>query len=865
MKPWLILGWWCVVALAAPARAQVNLPVYIEDSHSGSFHWLAEHLDLEESCMLLHFDAHSDASAVFDSDKIRAQLRDVTSTEERRLRLEDWRRDGTIQCFDWIEPLMPAPIAQVIWISREFNSPETRARGEAEATRQLDGHLEAAPRSAGAFAGRYRTMSLSDLLAANAIDGPLVATIDLDYFAELSVAERETQFARIWKFLIERPNLRAITIAISRPYLADDAEADALLELALRKALLLPTAQIQFEPFRVVGNDQSLRAREYRAQHRPVPAFDVEKSSRELRALFLANQKRIAVRGDAARWQSLLGRWRASVPAFHLAVKGHEPSTDSVWRVPVDEAARLEAVAEPWDAHFENVKWIVQVPQYSRCNLTLDGNDRAVFARGAPPRPVWREVALSSSDKTLSFSELAAFFDPASGCGAVRIRARIESDQWLRETPAIEIRRGKGTGFRAALSEQFGLPYLFGSGALRDGSDTGPETGWGADCANFLTYALRRQGLRIPWSNPRQFRRYLEPVAERLGAEEQPRFTEEELERGVILHLGSHVAALVEDKPLLGVLNAEDLVAHQLEGVPAMISVGELLRSRHVTSFDLLRVPAMPGRGDLILGGDVMLGRGVGEQITRGADVFAGISEILRSAKCRVVNLEWVISDRGEPISGRKFTLRAPIAAAKALRDAGISYVGLANNHVNDFGAAARLDAIEHLREAGVGVIGAGDHTSVIVLENGWRVALLAIDATAALDRSRLEGELLAVQARADSVITLAHWGEENTPHVTEEQRELARWLVDHGVDLVVGSHPHCLQPVDYYHGRAIVYSLGNLVFDGAPTLPEWNRGALLEVSWHGLKKSPSLNLVPVRLDACGFPRLEGVHALTKR
>jgi poly-gamma-glutamate synthesis protein (capsule biosynthesis protein) len=98
------------------------------------------------------------------------------------------------------------------------------------------------------------------------------------------------------------------------------------------------------------------------------------------------------------------------------------------------------------------------------------------------------------------------------------------------------------------------------------------------------------------------------------------------------------------------------------------------------------------------------------------------------------------------------------------------------------------------------------------------------------------------------------HWGEENTEKVSDRQRELARWLIDHGADAVAGSHPHCIQPFDAYHGRPIFYSLGNLVFDGAPTLPSWNRGHLLEFSLGGIR--PSFRLVPVQLDARGFPHV---------
>ena len=76
-------------------------------------------------------------------------------------------------------------------------------------------------------------------------------------------------------------------------------------------------------------------------------------------------------------------------------------------------------------------------------------------------------------------------------------------------------------------------------------------------------------------------------------------------------------------------------------------------------------------------------------------------------------------------------------------------------------------------------------------------------------------------------------------------------------MDAVVGSHPHCVQPFDAYHGRPIVYSLGNLIFDGAPSLPNWNQGRLLEVDagQPGVRPA-SFRLVPVQLDARGFPQL---------
>jgi poly-gamma-glutamate synthesis protein (capsule biosynthesis protein) len=124
-------------------------------------------------------------------------------------------------------------------------------------------------------------------------------------------------------------------------------------------------------------------------------------------------------------------------------------------------------------------------------------------------------------------------------------------------------------------------------------------------------------------------------------------------------------------------------------------------------------------------------------------------------------------------------------------------------------------------------------------------------------DRERVAAAIAEARGGASYVLAFVHWGDENTDTVSDRQRELARWLIDHGVDAVVGSHPHCVQPFDTYHGRPIIYSLGNLVFDGAPSLPNWNEGRLLEMDLGqpGVRQL-SFRLVPVQLDARGFPQV---------
>src|SRR6266705_4032692 len=148
---------------ASPDTAGKVLPIYIEDNHAGTFYWLAQNVDLDQPCTLIHFDAHSDASAIFDSDKIRYALRNVASAQDRQTLLDRWRSKGTVQCFNWIEPFIPAPIKKVIWVPAEKLSASQISEHRQQATALLDGHIEAAPRKSGSLRDAYIVSDLENL------------------------------------------------------------------------------------------------------------------------------------------------------------------------------------------------------------------------------------------------------------------------------------------------------------------------------------------------------------------------------------------------------------------------------------------------------------------------------------------------------------------------------------------------------------------------------------------------------------------------------------------------------------------------------------------------------------------------------
>src|SRR5205814_383365 len=92
------------------------LQIYLEDNHAGTFQFLASTLDLDQQHVLVLIDAHPDSSEPVDVELLREGLRRVVTPAQLENRLVSWRRAGRVQAFDWIAPLMPRPVAQVIWV-----------------------------------------------------------------------------------------------------------------------------------------------------------------------------------------------------------------------------------------------------------------------------------------------------------------------------------------------------------------------------------------------------------------------------------------------------------------------------------------------------------------------------------------------------------------------------------------------------------------------------------------------------------------------------------------------------------------------------------------------------------------------------
>ena len=252
----------------------------------------------------------------------------------------------------------------------------------------------------------------------------------------------------------------------------------------------------------------------------------------------------------------------------------------------------------------------------------------------------------------------------------------------------------------------------------------------------------------------------------------------------------------------------------------------------------------------LLFAGDVMLSRGVGARMESQDDwtlPFEEIAETLRSADLRFCNLECPISDQGRNLH-HLYSFRADPRALEGLKAAGFDIVSLANNHAYDWGPAALLDSLERLRAAGIRAVGAGEnilaaHYPVLINAGGLRLAFLGYveidpkEATAGVDRpgvawldpAQVLADIRFARPLADLVIVCPHWGVEYAVKPARDQVEFAHRMIDAGADLIVGSHPHVVQPLEAYHDRWIAYSLGNFVFDQKNTAT--HRGLMLKVT----------------------------------
>ena len=293
--------------------------------------------------------------------------------------------------------------------------------------------------------------------------------------------------------------------------------------------------------------------------------------------------------------------------------------------------------------------------------------------------------------------------------------------------------------------------------------------------------------------------------------------------------------------------------------VLALISICALA-SATFTACQGTRAPVTPyphdlGQVSFAVAGDVIphepvraAAAAAGEGEAGWAALFSNVADVFQSADFGFVNLETPVAPNHSH-GTKAFLFNAPVELPQALKASGIKIVSFANNHVFDQGWAGFAESREHLRETGLQFAGTSDSAAtawqpVITEANGIKVGWLGLTrwlngnrnpedpaqphvnffpypndsggATGA-DEAQLLEAVKAARAQCDFLVISIHWGVEYATAPRPEDIEIAHKMLEAGASVIVGHHPHVLQPIETYKtqdGRntLIFYSLGNFL-----------------------------------------------------
>src|ERR1039458_7405026 len=236
------------------------------------------------------------------------------------------------------------------------------------------------------------------------------------------------------------------------------------------------------------------------------------------------------------------------------------------------------------------------------------------------------------------------------------------------------------------------------------------------------------------------------------------------------------------------------------------------------------------------------------------AALFNDVSDVFHGADFGFVNMETPVAPAHSKGS-KPFMFDAPVALPQALKASGIKIVSFANNHVMDQGWTGFAEAREHLREQGLLFAGTGDTAQqgwqpVITEANGIKVGWLGMTrwlngnrnpdkddqphvnffpypgeagGAPGMDEAGVIEAVKAAPAQGDLRGSAMHWGIEYATAPRPEDVDVAHKMLDAGASVIVGHHPHVLQPVETYKtadGRntVIFYSLGNFLSNQSRT-----------------------------------------------
>ena len=223
----------------------------------------------------------------------------------------------------------------------------------------------------------------------------------------------------------------------------------------------------------------------------------------------------------------------------------------------------------------------------------------------------------------------------------------------------------------------------------------------------------------------------------------------------------------------------------------------------------------------LIATGDVIPARSVNFQTVQRNNFkwpFEKTADILRQADLTLINLESpLIKDC--PLTNEGMIFCGDSRHLEGLKYAGVDVANLANNHLGNYKEEGIQSTIDLLKTTDI--LSTGTSEMIIKDIRGVRFAFLGYNEIGHsepmlswVDKEKITQEVKEAKTQANIVIVSFHWGVEYVEQPTERQRGLAHLAIDSGADLIIGNHPHWIQPVEIYKNKLIIYAHGNFIFD---------------------------------------------------
>lgn len=192
---------------------------------------------------------------------------------------------------------------------------------------------------------------------------------------------------------------------------------------------------------------------------------------------------------------------------------------------------------------------------------------------------------------------------------------------------------------------------------------------------------------------------------------------------------------------------------------------------------------------------------------------FALVKDLFKEDDLTIANLEGDFTEHNVKVE-KKFNFKAPKEYREVLTSGNVDIVSFANNHTHDYGTKGYQDTIESLNEINMPYYG---YDKYLIKEvNGIKIGFFAfLDIYGEKFNDVQKAIKYLKDENCDLIISSMHWGIEYDYEQSKEQVKMAHYLIDNGVDLVIGHHPHIIQGIEKYHNKYIIYSLGNFSFGG--------------------------------------------------